>query len=53
MYDFDIDGGRDFDREFLDQDTAVLEALEKVDRGLFDAPEDKDEDVQAIFEKTN
>ena len=50
---FDFDDGREFDPEFLDQDSAVLEAMEKVDRGLFDAPEEKDEDVQAIYEKAS
>ena len=53
MYDYGFDGGRDFDAEFLDQDTAVLEAMEKVDRGLFDAPEEKDEDLQALFDKAS
>ena len=53
MYGFDFDAGREFDREFLDQDTAVLEALEKVDRGLFDTPEDKDDDLQALYEKAS
>ena len=46
MYNFD---DVSFD-ELMDQDSAVLEALERVDRGLFDAPEGKDEDVEAIYE---
>ncbi|MFK7943139.1 MAG: hypothetical protein AB8B85_09535 [Paracoccaceae bacterium] len=53
MYEYEFDGGRDFDRDFLDQDTAVLEALERVDKGLFDAPEDKDDDLQALYEKAS
>lgn len=42
-----------FDREFdkvMDQDTAVLEALSKVDHGLFDTPEGRDEDLDALYE---
>lgn len=46
MFDFD---DAKFE-EFLGQDQAVLEALEKVDRGLFDAPEGKDEDLEALYE---
>lgn len=53
MYNYDFEDGRDFDLEFLDQDTAILEALEKVDKGLFDTPEEKDEDIQSIFEKAS
>lgn len=46
MADFD-DG---FIREVIDQDIAVLRALESVDRGLFDADESKDEDLQALYD---
>jgi hypothetical protein len=48
MYNFDLDDVR-FE-EIMDQDSAVLEALERVDRGLFDNPESKDEDLEALYE---
>lgn len=51
MYEFDE--GREFDLESLDQDSAVFEALEKVDKGLFDTPEEKDEDLDALYEKAS
>lgn len=38
-------------REYMDQDSAVLRALERVDRGLFDADEGRDEDVAALYER--
>ena len=37
-------------RDCLDQDSAVLRALERVDRGLFDVEEARDEDVAALYE---
>ena len=46
MYDFE---NVDFE-ELINQDTAVLEAMAKVDRGLFDAPEGRDEDLDALYE---
>lgn len=36
--------------EFFDQDMAVLEAMEKVDRGLFDTPDGRDEDLEALYD---
>ncbi len=48
MYTFDVESVQ-FD-EIMDQDSAVLEALEKVDRGLFDNPESKDEDLEALYD---
>ena len=50
---FDFDDGREFDADFLDQDSAVLEALERVDKGIFDTPEEKDEDLDALYEKAS
>ncbi len=47
MYHFD---DISFD-ELFDQDSAVLEALEKADKGLFDMPEGKDEDLEALYEQ--
>ncbi len=38
-------------RECMDQDSAVLRALEKTDRGLFDVDESRDEDVAALYER--
>lgn len=46
MYNFE---DASFD-ELMNQDSAVLEALERVDRGLFDQPEGRDEDVEAMYE---
>lgn len=46
MYDFE-DVKLD---EVFNHDTAILEALEKVDRGLFDSPEGKDEDLEALYD---
>lgn len=48
MYNFDLEDVR-FE-EVMDQDSAVLEALERVDRGLFDNPENRDEDLEALYE---
>ena len=46
MYDFEK-----FDiEEAIGQDDAVLEAMSKVDRGLFDAPEGRDEDLDALYD---
>ena len=38
-------------REYMDQDSAVLRALERVDRGLFDVDDSRDEDVAALYER--
>ena len=38
-------------RECIDQDSAVLRALETTDRGLFDVDELRDEDVAALYER--
>lgn len=50
---FTFEDGHEFDMKFLDQDSAVLEALEKVDTDIFDMPEGKDEDLDALFEKAS
>ena len=36
--------------ELMNQDDAVLEAMAKVDRGLFDSPEGRDEDLDALYD---
>jgi hypothetical protein len=36
--------------EYMDQDSAVLRALESTDRGLFDVDESRDEDLAALYE---
>lgn len=46
MNEFD-DG---FDRLTMNQDYAVLQALESVDRGLFDRDETQDEDLKALYD---
>jgi len=46
MNEFD-DG---FYRETLDQDLAVMRAMQSVDRGLFDTDESKDEDLKALYD---
>ncbi len=51
MYEFD--DMPDQDELFFDHDTAILEALSKVDRGLFDTPEARDEDLEALNERFN
>jgi hypothetical protein len=38
-------------REYMDQDSAVLRALELTDRGLFDLDESRDEDVAVLYER--
>jgi hypothetical protein len=38
-------------REYMDQDSAVLRALERTDRGLFDVDDSRDEDVAALYER--
>ena len=38
-------------REYMDQDSAVLRALERTDRGLFDTDDSRDEDVAALYER--
>ena len=35
----------------MDQDTAVMQALARVDKGLFDADEGKDEDLEALYDR--
>ncbi len=40
-------------REYMDQDSAVLRALERTDRGLFDVDDTRDEDVAALYERSN
>ena len=37
-------------REYMDQDSAVLRALESTDRGLFDVDDTRDEDLAALYE---
>lgn len=45
---FDIDDMKE--QNFLDHDTAILLALEKTERGLFDVDETADEDLEALYE---
>ena len=45
---FDIDDVKE--QNFLDHDTAILMALEKTDKGLFDVDETADEDLDALYE---
>ncbi len=47
MYEFD-DANSEY---FLDQDTAVMQALASTDKGLFDVDEAKDEDLEALYER--
>jgi len=35
----------------MDQDTAVMQALEMTDKGLFDTDDTKDEDLKALYER--
>jgi hypothetical protein len=37
-------------REYMDQDSAVLRALELTDRDLFDVDDGRDEDLAALYE---
>lgn len=46
MFNFD-----DFELEPMGQDAAVLQAMESVDKGLFDYDETKDEDLEALYER--
>lgn len=45
---FDIDDKAE--TEFFDHDTAVMLALAKTEKGLFDTDEVKDEDLEALYE---
>ncbi len=45
---FDLDDKAE--QSFLDHDTAVMMALEKTEKGLFDVDETKDEDLEALYE---
>lgn len=47
MFRFEDGNGDDF----MDQDTAVMQAMELTDRGLFDPEENRDEDVLALFRR--
>lgn len=38
-------------RDCMDQDSAVLRALESTDRGLFDVDDSRDEDLAALYER--
>ena len=46
MFNFDDE----FVDEFLDQDTAVFQAMQRTDKGLFDVDETRDEDLAALYE---
>ncbi|MEM9060600.1 MAG: hypothetical protein AAGD13_09070 [Pseudomonadota bacterium] len=49
MYDlFEYDDTPD--AEFFDHDTAVMLALQKTEKGLFDTDEAKDEDLEALYD---
>ena len=45
---FDLDDSAE--QSFLDHDTAVMLALEKTEKGLFDVDETKDEDLEALYD---
>ncbi len=45
---FDLDDKAE--QSFLDHDTAVMMALEKTEKGLFDVDETRDEDLEALYE---
>jgi hypothetical protein len=45
---FDLDDKAE--QSFLDHDTAIMMALEKTEKGLFDVDETKDEDLEALYE---
>ncbi len=47
MFDFDDA----YAEKFLDQDTAVMQALALTDKGLFDVDESKDEDLEALYDR--
>ncbi len=47
MFYFD-DG---YSENVMDQDSAVLQALARTDKGLFDVDEAKDEDLDALYER--
>ena len=44
MNDFD----EGFDRDYFDHDTAVMVALQKTEKGLFDIDYSVDEDLEAL-----
>ncbi|MEM1163613.1 MAG: hypothetical protein AAGJ28_21990 [Pseudomonadota bacterium] len=46
---YDIDEG--FSEFTMNQDTAVLHALERTDKGLFDVDDSRDEDLTALFDR--
>ncbi|MEM7683960.1 MAG: hypothetical protein AAF293_03990 [Pseudomonadota bacterium] len=46
LFEFDEKG----DAEFFDHDTAVMMALQKTEKGLFDSDEVKDEDLEALYD---
>lgn len=48
MYDFD--DAYSHEEFFLDHDSAVLQALQSTDKGLFDADDSKDEDLAALYD---
>ena len=45
---FDLDDKTE--QNFLDHDTAIMMALEKTEKGLFDVDETKDEDLEALYD---
>lgn len=45
---YDADDIREGD--FFDHDTAVMIALEKTEKGLFDNDETRDEDLEALYD---
>ena len=48
MYDFD--DALNQEEFFLDHDSAVMQALQATDKGLFDTDEGKDEDLAALYD---
>lgn len=45
---FDMDDKAE--QTFMDHDTAIMIALEKTEKGLFDSDENKDEDLEALYD---
>lgn len=47
---YDLDDAFQKEEFFLDHDSAVLQALQATEKGLFDVDESKDEDLAALYD---
>ncbi|MEM7056938.1 MAG: hypothetical protein AAF557_05070 [Pseudomonadota bacterium] len=47
---YDLDDAYSQEEFFLDHDSAVLQALQSTDKGLFDTDYSKDEDLAALYD---